>query len=362
MKFFCFVGHAKFKSMENISAKRGFASDNNAGIHPDILNEIISVNSGHVKGYGDDIYTGRAVELFREQLGNGTEVFFVFTGTGANVLGLTGIMRSWNSVVTASTAHLETDECGAPEKFVGCKILTVDSTDGKITTDLIERHMHGFDFEHHSQPKVISITQATEMGTVYTADEIKKIAHYAHSRGMLLHMDGARLANAAIALGLPFSEFTTDAGVDVLSFGGTKNGMMYGEAICFLKPGLSENFKYIRKQGMQLASKMRYISAQFTGYFRNDLWKKLASHSNAMAKVLEKKLREIDGLTITQKVESNGVFVILPHEVAEKVREEYFFYPWNEAISEYRLMTSWDTSEDDIENFAELLKKELGRH
>jgi threonine aldolase len=347
--------------MENISAERGFASDNNAGIHPDILKEILAVNSGHVRGYGDDIYTSKAIELFREQLGEETQVFFVFTGTGANVLGLTGIMHSWNSVITASTAHLETDECGAPEKFVGCKILTVDTPDGKITTDLIERHMHGFDFEHHSQPKVISITQATEMGTVYTADEIRKIAHYAHANGMLLHMDGARLANAAVALDLPFKAFTTDAGVDVLSFGGTKNGMMYGEAICFLKSGLSGNFKYIRKQGMQLASKMRYISVQFTGYFNNDLWKKLASHSNAMARVLQEKMSQIDGLTITQKVESNGVFVILPHEVAEKVRTKYFFYPWNEAISEYRLMTSWDTTQEDIDKFCLLLKNELSK-
>jgi threonine aldolase len=345
--------------MDNISAERGFASDNNAGIHPDILKEIQSVNTGHVRGYGDDVYTNKALELFREQLGEAVQVFFAFTGTGANVLGLAGIMHSWNSVITASTAHLETDECGAPEKFVGCKILTVDTRDGKITTDLMEKHMHGFDFEHHSQPKVISITQATEMGTVFTADEIRKIAHYAHSRGMLLHMDGARLANAAVQLNLPFKAFTTDAGVDVLSFGGTKNGMMYGEAICFLKPDLSSNFKYLRKQGMQLASKMRYISAQFTGYFNNDLWKKLAAHSNAMARVLEGNLKQIDGLTITQKVESNGVFVILPHDVAEKVRNEYFFYPWNEATSEYRLMTSWDTTEEDIERFSALLKKEL---
>ena len=222
-----------------------------------------------------------------------TETFFVFTGTAANVLSLSGITRSWNSVITASTAHLEQDECGAPEKFTGCKVLTVDTPDGKINTDLIEKHMHGFDFEHHSQPKVISITQSTEMGTVYTVSEIRKIADFAHSKGMFLHMDGARIANAAVSLDLPFRAFTTDAGVDVLSFGGTKNGMMFGEAICFLKPGLSNDFKYIRKQGMQLASKMRFISAQYIAYFSNDLWKKCASHSNTMARMLAEKLEAI---------------------------------------------------------------------
>ena len=345
--------------MENTPVKRGFASDNNAGIHPDILKEVIEANKGHVKGYGTDIYTETAQELFREQLGSATETFFVFTGTAANVLGITGILRSWNSVITAATAHLETDECGAPEKFIGCKILTVDTPDGKITPELIEKHMHGFDFEHHSQPKVISITQSTEMGTVYTVPEIRKIARCAHSRGLLLHMDGARLANAAVALNLPFKTFTTDAGADVLSFGGTKNGMMFGEAICFLRPELSVNFKYIRKQGMQLASKMRFISSQYIGYFKNDLWKKLASHANSMAGILAEKLQQIDGLKITQPVQANGIFVIMPSDAAVKVMNHYFFYPWNAQTSEYRLMTSWDTTEEDIVEFVKLLKKEM---
>jgi threonine aldolase len=221
--------------------------------------------------------------------------------------------------------------------------------------------MHGFDFEHHSQPKVISITQTTEMGTVYSPDEIRSLAHFAHQNGMLLHMDGARIANAAVYLNVPFVEITTDAGVDLLSFGGTKNGMMFGEAVCFLRPGLSEGFKYIRKQGMQLASKMRYISAQYIEYFRDDLWKTCAGHSNAMAVKLAERISEIKDIRITQPVQSNGVFVIIPHVVAEKVRQKYFFYPWNETISEYRLMTSWDTSEDDIEQFIILLKRELNK-
>lgn len=339
--------------------KRGFASDNNAGIHSEILSEIASANSGHVTGYGSDVYTEKALNLFKEHLGPLTETFFVFTGTAANVLGLSSILRSWNSVITASTAHLEQDECGAPEKLTGCKVLTVDTPDGKIDVSLLDKHMHGFDFEHHSQPKVISITQSTEMGTVYSAVEIRKIADFAHSKGMLLHMDGARIANAAVTLNMPFKAFTTDAGVDVLSFGGTKNGMMFGEAICFLKPGLSTDFKYMRKQGMQLASKMRFISAQYIAYFRDELWKKSASHSNDMAKILEKRLEPIKGIKITQKVQSNGVFVIMPSEVAERVRKQFFFYPWDEKVSEYRLMTSWDTTEEDIDGFVELLSNEL---
>lgn len=343
------------------SEKRGFGSDNNAGIHPDILKEIISLNTGHVTGYGTDVYTEEAINIFKEVLGSSTETFFVFTGTAANVLGLSGIMRSWNSVITASTAHLEGDECGAPEKFIGCKVLVVDTPDGKITPDLIEKHIHGIDFEHHSQPNVISITQATEMGTVYTVGEISAIAGFAHTRGMLLHMDGARIANAAVALNLPFKAFTTDAGVDVLSFGGTKNGMMFGESICFLKSGLSKDFKYIRKQGMQLASKMRFISAQYIGYFRNDLWKRCAANSNAMAGMLGDQLKLIPEVTVTQEVQSNGVFMIIPADIAEKMRSHYFFYPWDEKKSEWRLMCSWDTEEKDIENFVRLLKKELGK-
>lgn len=339
--------------------KRGFASDNNAGVHPEILKEIETANCGHVIGYGSDHYTGRAEELFKEHFGGDTEVFFVFTGTAANVLGLSGVTRSWNSVITAFTAHIEQDECGAPEKFTGCKVLTVDTHDGKIRPGMLEKHMHGFDFEHHSQPKVISITQSSEMGTVYSPREVRLLADFAHERGMLLHMDGARIANAAVSLDLPFKAFTIDAGVDILSFGGTKNGMMYGEAVCFLKPGISDNFRYIRKQGMQLASKMRYISAQYTAYFKDGLWRRLAAHSNSMALFLAERIKNIERIHITQPVQSNGVFVIMPKDVAEMVSKEYFFYPWNEQTSEYRLMTSWDTTEEDVDNFAVILKKYL---
>ena len=338
---------------------RGFASDNNAGVHPQILKEMQRVNNGHVIGYGDDIYTDEANQLFKIIFGSSTEVFFVFTGTAANVLGLTGITRSWNSIITAFSAHIEQDECGAPEKYTGCKVLTVDTPDGKIRKDFLARHMHGFDFEHHSQPKVVSITQSTEMGTVYEPAEIRDLADFVHKHDMLLHMDGARIANAAATLDLPFRDFTTEAGVDVLSFGGTKNGMMMGEAVCFLKEGLSEDFKYIRKQGMQLASKMRFIAAQFIAYFRNDLWLNNARHANMMAVKLARRIENIEGLRITQEVKSNGVFLIMPGQVADDIRSEYFFYPWNEELSEYRLMTSWDTTENDIEDFCDLLERKM---
>ncbi len=342
--------------MSDPELKRGFASDNNSGVHPAVMKELLRVNRGHVVGYGDDPFTETAMTLIKKELGAETEVYFVFTGTGANVLGLAGVMKSWNSVITAHTAHIETDECGAPEKFTGCKVLSVDTPDGKLRPEMLARHMHGFDFEHHSQPWVISISQATEMGTVYTPGEVKELADYAHEHGLLLHMDGARIANAAVTLSVPFRAFTTDAGVDILSFGGTKNGMMYGEAVCFLKPGLSEGFKYLRKQGMQLASKMRFISAQYIAYLSGGLWKECASHSNRMARELQRRLKEISGIKITQKVEANGVFVIMPDRVAALLSREYFFYPWNEQTSEYRLMTSWDTTSDDVVQFADRLK------
>lgn len=344
------------------TVRRGFASDNNSGVHPEIMNELVKANTGHVKGYGDDQYTARAREIFREQLGNEAEVFFVFTGTAANVLSLSSVTRSWNGVLCAATAHIECDECGAPEKNTGCKVLTVDTPDGKLRPELLARHMHGFDDEHHSQPKVISISQSTEMGTVYSVEEIMALTDFAHNNNMLLHMDGARLANAAVSLNLPFKAFTTDAGVDILSFGGTKNGMMYGEAVCFLRNGVPDGFKFLRKQSMQLASKMRFISAQYIAYFNENVWKECATHSNDLAKKLEKSIRNIDGITITQKVDSNAIFALMPRKVAEEIRREYFFYPWDEAKDEYRLMTSWDTTEEDIEIFSGILAKLMDSH
>lgn len=338
---------------------RGFASDNNSGVHPDILAAMGKVNIGHTIAYGDDIYTNSALGKMKEIFGEDSDIYFVFIGTAANVLGLDTITQSYNSIICAKTSHIHEDECGAPEKFTGCKLLALHTEDGKLTPEIVSKELYGFDFEHHSQPKVISITQSTEMGTVYTPGEILNLSEIAHKYGMLLHMDGARIANAAAFLGLSFEKFTRDAGVDVLSFGGTKNGMMYGEALVFFDKKYSENFKYIRKQGMQLASKMRFISAQFEEYLNNDLWLRNAQHSNKMARLLADKLKDIPELRITQKVESNGIFARIPKEIIPILQEEYFFYVWDEKNSEVRWMCSFDTSEEDVINFADLIKKVL---
>jgi threonine aldolase len=340
-------------------SKRSFASDNNAGVHNEVIEAIKKVNQGHVIAYGDDLYTESAKKKFKSFFGDDIEVFFVFNGTAANVLGLTSATRSFNSIIAAETAHINSDECGAPEKFTGCKIITLPTTDGKLTTDLISKHMHGFGFEHHSQPKVISITQATEMGTVYTVAEIKTISEYAHSKGLILHMDGARLANAAVSMGVNFREMTAGSGVDVLSFGGTKNGLMFGEAIVFFNKSLIENFKYIRKQGMQLASKMRFISAQFEAYLSNDLWKKSALNANQMAQILGSEVAKIPQIKITQKIQANGVFAIVPQQIIPELQKEYFFYMWNDETSEVRWMCSYDTIEEDILQFVAKIKELL---
>ncbi len=338
--------------------KRGFASDNNSGIHPAILEAIQNVNVGHVAGYGDDIYTQNAINEFKKIFGNEIEVFFVFNGTGANILSITSSTNSFNSVICAATAHIFVDECGAPEKASGCKLIPITTKDGKLTPELIKPQLLGFGFEHHSQPKLISISQVTELGTVYEVDEIKAICKLAHQHGMLVHMDGARIANAAVSLNLPFNAFTNDAGIDVLSFGGTKNGMMFGEAVIFFNKELAENAKYIRKQSTQLYSKMRFIAAQFSAYFENDLWKINAAHANKMASVLAGKLVEI-GIPITQKVSANGIFALLDDEIRDKLQKEYFFYPWDESNHEVRWMTSFDTAPEDIDSFCKALEKLL---
>ncbi len=338
---------------------KGFASDNNSGVHPSIFKSMEAANVGHVTGYGGDSITEKATRIFKDKFGEETEVFFVFNGTGANVLGLSTVTQSFNSIICGETAHIQEDECGAPEKFTGCKLLPVEPVNGKITPEAIQHHLKGFDFEHHSQARVISISQVTEMGTVYRPAEIKALAELAHQNNMLLHMDGARIANAAVALNLEFREFTKDCGVDILSFGGTKNGMMLGEAVLFFNPELTKNTKYIRKQSMQLYSKMRFVSAQFLAYFKNDLWKKTALHANKMARLLEKEVTGIPEIKITQPVEANGVFAIIPKKITEPLQQKFFFYMWNEKINEVRWMTSFDTTEKDIHDFVELIKKLL---
>jgi threonine aldolase len=338
---------------------RGFASDNNAGVHPEIMKAIREANQGHVIAYGDDPYTVSAVEKIRKVFGKDAVPYFVFIGTAANVLGLDALTRPYHSIICAETSHIHEDECGAPERWTGCKLLSVETVDGKLTVEGIAKHVYGIDFEHHSQPRVISITQSTEMGTVYTAEEIRTIAGYAHGHNMYLHMDGARVSNAAASLGMKFREFTGDAGVDVLSFGGTKNGLMYGETVIFFDPRLAADFKYLRKQGMQLASKMRFIAAQFERYLDEDIWLKNALHANRMAKMLAGEVRGIKGVRITQEVQSNAVFVILPKQAIPVLQKEYFFYEWNEATGEVRWMCSFDTTEQEVKDFASLIRKVL---
>ncbi len=341
--------------------KRGFASDNNAGVHPEIMKVLAEVNHGHTIAYGDDPYTASAVKKIREVFGKDVNPYFVFIGTAANVLGLDALTKPYHSIICAETSHIHEDECGAPERWTGCKLLSVECPDGKLSIEGIAKHVYGIGFEHHSQPRVISITQSTEMGTVYSFEEIREIAGYAHSNNMYLHMDGARISNAAVHLGMEFREFTLDAGVDVLSFGGTKNGLMYGEAVLFFNPDLAGDFKYLRKQGMQLASKMRFIAAQFERFLDKDVWHENASHANRMAEMLASEVRDIDGVKITQSVQSNAVFAILPKELIPVLQKEYFFYIWDEASGEVRWMCSYDTTEEEVKDFASLLRKVISK-
>ena len=338
---------------------RNFASDNSSGVHPDIMNALVEANKHHTIAYGNDDYTNRAIAKFKTHFGEDIQVFFVFGGTGANVLSLKALTNSFHSVICAETSHINVDECGAPEKFTGCKLLPIRPVNGKLTPAKIKPLLHGFDFEHHSQPKVISITQATELGTVYRPDEIKAITDLAKQYHMFTHMDGARISNASAFLDLPFSAFTREVGIDVLSFGGTKNGMMYGEAVVFFNHQLAENFKYLRKQAMQLASKMRFISTQFETYLSNDLWLKNARHANHMAKRLAEKLTGINAIKITQPIESNAVFAEIPAQAIDYIRNKCFFYVWNEETSEVRWMASFDTTLEDIDNFVKLVKSAI---
>src|SRR3989338_946138 len=335
---------------------RGFASDNNAGIHPKVLEAVINANKGHRIGYGNDEITAKVVQKFKKLFGAQVDVYLVFTGTAANVLGLSTFAKPYNAVICAETSHLHADECGAPEKFGNFKLLTVPTTDGKITVEQIKTQVHGIGDEHHIQPKAISITQATEYGTVYSVEELAKISGYARENNLFVHMDGARIANAAASLGWENLRPAFQAGcVDVLSFGGTKNGIIGGEAVVFFSK--QPDFKFIRKQGMQLASKMRFISAQFQAMLRDDLWLENAKHSNRMAAMLADGIRKIPAAQIAQKVEANAVFCIMPNNLIRRLEEEYFFYTWreiDETKKEVRLMTSFDTEESDIERFLKL--------
>lgn len=340
---------------------RSFASDNNAGVHPEVLRAVAEANRGHAVGYGDDPYTTSVVQKFKRLFGSDIEVFLVFNGTAANCLGLKALTNSYHAVICGEAAHIYTDECGAPEKFTGCKLLPVPVTNGKLTIESVSHAYHGIDDPHHVQPRVISITQATEVGTVYQPNEIKALARFAHQRGMFLHMDGARIANAAASLGQTLRQATRDLGVDVLSFGGTKNGAMGAEAVVFFDQKLGHDFLYLRKQGMQLASKMRFISAQFDALFTGDLWHKNAQHANRMARLLQTQLRKIPQVKIVYKVEANGVFAKIPRPAIAKLQRRYFFYVWNEQQSVVRWMCSFDTTEQDVRQFARFVAETVER-
>lgn len=336
-----------------------FASDNYSGVHPEILQALSAANKEHAAAYGADEITSNTIKKFETYFGKDIDVYFVYNGTGANVVSLSALTQSYQAIICSDLAHIQVDESTAPEKFTGCRLLPVPSVNGKIHPDEIQRKIQRVGDQHYPQAKAISISQSTEYGTVYTVEEVRAISEVAKKNKLLLHMDGSRISNAAVSLDKPFRDFTRDAGVDVLSFGGTKNGMMFGEAVLFFNSEISQEVKFIRKQSMQLHSKMRFISAQFEGLLTNELWKKNALHSNAMARLLEKELKKLPAIKITRPVEANGVFAIIPHTIIAELQKESFFYIWNEGISEARLMCSFDTTEEDVQGFIKKLKELL---
>ena len=335
-----------------MSARRGFASDNAATVHPEVVAAINRANEGHTFGYGHDPMTEALAERFGEHFGERARAFPVWGGTAANVLCLRAACRPWEGVVCAETAHLNVDECGAPEAIAGVKLMAAPAEDGKLTPESVERRLGREGDEHAVQPRVVSISQCTELGTVYTLAELEAIVHLAHARGLLVHVDGARLANAAAALEVPLRALTTDVGVDMLSFGGTKNGLLGAEAVVFLEPRLADGFEYLRKQSMQLASKMRFLSAQLDALLSEELWLRLAGNANAMARLLAERVCELPGVRITRPVEANAVFAVIPQQAIVTLLERYDFYVWDESASEVRWMCSWDTTAEDVEQFS----------
>jgi threonine aldolase len=334
----------------SLNAARGFASDNSATIHPDVLAAIARVNVGHTFGYGHDDYTQSVEARVARVFGADARAFFVFNGTGANVVSLRAACRRFEGVICTETAHLNVDECGAPETIAGLKLLTVPGIDGKLTPEVAEHRIARIGDEHAVQPHVISISQCTELGTLYTPDELRALAELAHSHDLLLHVDGARLSNAAAALGVSLSEAA--AGADVVSFGGTKNGLLGAEAVVLVNPALAHDFVYLRKQSMQLASKMRFLAAQFEALLSDDLWLRCARHANTMAARLADAVSDARGIQISRPVQTNAVFAVLPPVVTASLQREYPFYVWDESAGEVRWMCSWDTTEDDVDGFA----------
>jgi threonine aldolase len=331
---------------------KGFASDNYAPAHPQVLAAVAEANTGQAVAYGADPWTARAEALLREHFGDQAVPLLVFNGSAANVLCLRALCRPWESVICAAQAHINVDEGGAPERIAGVKLQAVPTLDAKLTPEHVEWQLGRLGDEHAVQPRVVSVSQSTELGTRYSPYELSALAHFAHERGLLLHVDGARLANAAAALDVPLRAIATDAGVDAVSFGGTKNGLMLGEAVVFCDPAYADGVRHLRKQTLQLASKGRFLGAQFVALLEGDLWKRNAAHANAMAARLAAALVDLPGVRLTQPVQANGVFALLTPGATAQLQRDWHFYTWDEATGEVRLMCSWDTTEDEVDAFA----------
>jgi threonine aldolase len=342
------------------SVRAYFNSDNYAPVLPEVMAAIAAVNEGHAPAYGNDAVTARVEARLRELFGEHAHGFLVLNGTGANVVALRSMLRPWQGVIVADSAHLNLDEGGAPEAVAGIKLLTVPTPDGKLTPKLVATWIVRIGDEHAIQPGVVSVTQTTELGTLYTPDELAALAEQAHANGMLLHVDGARLGNAAAALDLPLRAFTTDVGVDAVSFGGTKAGLMLGEAIVLLRPELAPALPYLRKQSMQLASKMRFVAAQFEALLEGELWRRAAAHANAMAARLGEAVSAMPGVELTQAVQANVVFATLAPAATEALQREWGFYTWDERTGEVRWMCSWDTRPEDVDAFAAAIAGAVG--
>lgn len=340
---------------------RGFASDNYSGVLPEVMESLALANGGHQRAYGADVYTAALGDVVRQEFGDRAEVFPVFNGTGANVVSLDLLTDRWSSVVCARSAHINVDECGAPEKIAGIKLLPVDTPDGKLTPELIDTVAWGFGDEHHAQPTVVSVTQSTELGTLYLPEELSAICSHAHGLGMRVHLDGARLPNAAAALDVSLRALTTDVGVDVVSFGGTKNGLMGAEAVVVVNPDAVTRPLFVRKLDAQLSSKMRFISVQLLALLTGETWRRPASQANAKARELADAVRDVAGVQLTQEPQSNAVFAIVPPPVSAALQERFPFYIWDEVTGEVRWMCSFDTTSSDISGFVQALREELQR-
>jgi threonine aldolase len=334
-----------------MSLPRAFASDNTSPAHPAVFAALRAANKGAALPYGADTWTARAIDWFRSQFGADIEAFLVWNGTGANVLALRAMTRPFNAIICAEAAHINLDECGAPELLTGCKLLDLATPDGKLTPAMLRQAVRGVGDEHSVQPRVVSVAQPTERGTVYTLAEMSALCAAAHELGLLVHVDGARIANAAAALDLPLRAFTRDAGVDILSFGAAKNGCMGAEAVLVFNASLAGEMKFLRKQSMQLSSKMRFLAAQILALAEGDLWLANARQANAMARRLAEGVRGLAHVQITQAVEANAVFAMLPAEIVERLQRDFQFYTWNEKNGEVRWMTNWATSQEDVDEF-----------